>query len=174
VVIRYEDPRPNAVAWGSLAVNVLRDRCDIRGVLRLLLAAVHVFCALGSAWLLKVRGRISSVSLPDTRCGRCLSEGEVSLVLRLAEWVVRIGTLRTGRKCFFRSFVLGCVLRKHGIPADLNVGLRGLVGSDSRGRVDGHCWLTLCNSPFAERCDPKGDYPHFLGVARNGIRYWLE
>ena len=77
----------------------------------------------------------------------------------------------TPRKCFFRAFTAGYVLRKKGIDVTLNMGLNHLSEKDHN--VRGHCWLSWQGQPVGEDNDPLVRYDSYLGKGQNGICYWL-
>lgn len=75
---------------------------------------------------------------------------------------------KTSQPCLFRAYVRAVVLRRGGVPVDLNMGLRNM-GGDS---VYGHCWLTLKGAPYCESEAVETSYPVFLGKNERGIQYW--
>ncbi len=134
---------------------------------------VQIFENLIRAWMIKATKRMARVKLPEVQADRQLSNRNLSFVITCADIAVRFGTPRTMRKCFFRAFIMASVLRTQGIPVEMNVGLCGFGDSPGKKRVDGHCWLTFDDHPFAESGEPRKEYPDFVGVAPNGVRYWL-
>lgn len=131
---------------------------------------VQCVVALFVAWGIKLTRSISRVRLPSVREGRGLSEGDIAFVKRCADAFTRYGAARTGRKCFFRAFILASVLRRWGLPLVMNVGM-GNLGPTAR--TEGHCWLTTPDGqPFAEPQDPRERYPFLMGNADYGVRYW--
>jgi hypothetical protein len=134
---------------------------------------VQIFENLIRAWMVKATKKMARVHLPPVQADRQLSKRNLLFVINCADIAVRFGTPRTGRKCFFRAFIMGSVLRKQGMPVTMNVGLCGFGDFPGEQCVDGHCWLTHDDHPFAESRDPREDYPDFVGIAPNGVRYWL-
>jgi hypothetical protein len=108
-------------------------------------------------------------------CGRERREAErsqrdIGRVVRLVDRLQRVMVPRTRHRCFYRSYSRAVVLRKLGIPAVLNVGLRNL-GARTTSRVRGHCWVTLGDEPLFEwRVWEK--YPVLLAETPMGVRYW--
>lgn len=143
--------------FGCLAVAVRRLRLAARALLDL-----------GMAWRLKLGKRVDRVRLPAVREPGRLGVRDVAFAVRWTDRLVALGTSRTGRKCFFRSYVLGSALRRWGVPVVLNVGLRRGPGA---GRAVGHCWLSLGDELFAEPRSTAEEYPCLLG-AGDEIRYW--
>ena len=141
--------------------------------IRRLTLALQIIESLILAWVIKSGRRMARVKLPATPADRSLSERDLLFLINGVDLAVRFGTPWTARKCFFRAFIIASILRKRGQPVEMNVGLSGLHGPLAGKRVDGHCWLTIDNRPFVEPRDPHDEYPDFLGIAPNGVRYWL-
>jgi hypothetical protein len=134
---------------------------------RLLLAALR---ALPAAWRARCTRDLASLRLPPVNPGPGMSDADLAWAARMAGAMARWGAPRLGRRCFFRSCVLATVLRRRGLPARLNVGLRR-IGSDAT--VSGHCWVTLADGPPV--AEPEGvlaAYPQPMGEGANGVRYW--
>lgn len=100
-----------------------------------------------------------------------MSEEEQAFIERWVGFLVR-RVVWSARKCFLRSYVLACLLRRAGRPVVLNVGMHPVNGS---GSVRGHCWLTLYGRPVAEPngYQPDRRFPVLLSEASNGIVYWM-
>lgn len=137
---------------------------------RRLLLVYYALTGLVQAWLIKTGRSMHNIQLFSASGRSKLSEGDISFVIQCANMLVKWGAIRTGRKCFFRAFIMASVLRKWGIPVVMNVGLRNLRTFK---RTDGHCWLTLDGLPFAETNDPEQIYPFEMGSGTNGVRYWV-
>jgi hypothetical protein len=91
-------------------------------------------------------------------------------------WIVRrigrlTGLLAAGSRniCFYRSYAVVSVLRRWGIPLELNIGLGSLEASR---KTEGHCWVTLHGEKFFEHTSPEETYPIEIGRNESGIRYW--
>jgi hypothetical protein len=135
----------------------------------------EVFFCLFRAWIVKLGKDMSRVKLPpvgQSQMGHLTSRG-LAFAVSFTDVVVTHGARWTGRKCFFRAFILAHVLRKRGVPVFMNVGICGLNGHQNGKDIDGHCWLTLNDSPYLEEAGWRGQYPHFLADGLNGIRYWM-
>lgn len=137
---------------------------------RRLVIAFQATIGLAQAWIIKSRKTMANIRLAPPSNSSCLTDPDISFVLGCSDFLVKLGARRTGRKCFFRSFIMASVLRKWGLPVIMNVGLRGLRGAR---RTDGHCWLTLDGKPFGETDNPNRDYPVQLDQGINGVQYWL-
>ncbi|MCP4429683.1 MAG: hypothetical protein GY806_01765 [Gammaproteobacteria bacterium] len=129
----------------------------------------QAFVALLQAWNIKTRSKISYVQFTPSNQLNKLSQTDIDYLAKCADFLVRYGAIRTGRKCFFRAYILGSVLRKWGIPVILNVGLYNLIGDCKR---RGHCWLTLNGHIFADSSTKVDIYKTRLGSGSNGICYW--
>ena len=125
------------------------------------------------AWFIKTRSSLSGMALPllSGRVGG-ISGKRLSCLVERTDQTVRWGARCTGRKCFFRAYILGALLRQQGVPAVMNVGLREPGPGESGRRVDGHCWVSVAGMVLAECRQPELTYPVFLGESRHGIRYW--
>ena len=69
--------------------------------------------------------------------------------------------------CWYRSYPLAVLLRKRGVPVQLNIGLMGL-----NQRTRGHCWLSLDGRVINEPGDLSAAYPEFLGDNGCGTVFW--
>jgi hypothetical protein len=135
-------------------------------------ALMFLQCAQGllMAWTIRIGRTMEKVRLPAGPENNRLSEGDVAFILAATAGLMNIGATRTGRTCFFRSYILAFVLRRWGFPAVINVGLRNLGGDR---RAEGHCWLTTPEGAlFSEPTDPREQYPVFMGDGVPGVRYW--
>lgn len=74
--------------------------------------------------------------------------------------------------CFYRSYPLAVMLRKRGLPVQLNIGLMGLQPQQ---RLRGHCWLSLHGRVINEP-EPfsSAAYPELLGDNGSGVCYWVK
>lgn len=135
--------------------------------------AIEVLWGLFQAWVIKLGNDMSRVKLPPLGNMARLSAQELAFATKFADTAVTHGARWTGRKCFFRAFILACLLRRRGVPVALNVGLCSLHQSHKGKRIDGHCWLTLNDNPYLENATMLDHYPHFLATGLNGVRYWL-
>jgi len=130
---------------------------------------IQAFGALIDAWKIKTRRNLSNVKFSTSGKLKDISNREVEYLIKCTDNLVRFGAIRTGRKCFFRAYILGSVLRKWGIPVIMNVGLFDLAGDCKR---HGHCWLTLNDHLFAEPFVKVERYKTKIGSGDNGICYW--
>lgn len=133
-----------------------------------LLMSCQALNGLFQAWIVRAGKRMSNVRFPAISSRKRLDKVEISFIIWFADMLVKVGAARTGRKCFFRAFILGSVLRKWGVPVAMNIGLCNLKSSKAKG----HCWLTLNGAPFAEKDDPKEKFPFQIGSGSNGVHYW--
>jgi hypothetical protein len=138
-----------------------------------LFVTFEVLYCLFRAWVIKLGKDMSRVNLPPVGQNSRLSSRGLAFTLNITDAVVIHGARWTGRKCFFRTFILAHVLRRRGVPVSMNVGLCGLNGNRNGGSINGHCWLTLNDKPYLEDVDWRGQYPHLLATGLNGIRYWI-
>lgn len=129
------------------------------------------FCCLFMAWGIKIFNRIQNIKFTDVGYPKKISDKRKEAIVACADFYVKYGTLRTGRKCFFRSYIMGQLLCKEGIPMVMNIGLPSRTNTQ---RSRGHCWLTLDGQPFAETRDPYGMFSVDIGCGNNGIRYWTD
>ncbi len=72
-------------------------------------------------------------------------------------------------RCFYRSFCVASVLRRHGTDARLGFGLRV---SKLRKRLC-HCWVTVDGRAVCESGDPRQTFPIPLGAWDGLVSYWL-
>ena len=112
------------------------------------------------AWCIKACGSRAGVALPPLR-GRPggISRTTLPLLLARTDQAVHWGARWTGRKCFFRAYILGALLRRRGVPAVLNIGLRRPAPEESNRCVDGHCWVSVAGAVLAECGHPELTYP---------------
>ena len=137
---------------------------------RHIIICVQVFTGLIQSWIIKIRKDMRYVQLPSVEVPTQLRDEDVDFVVWCADIMVKIGAIWTGRKCFFRSYIIASVLRSWKIPVIINVGLCNLKVID---KTKGHCWLTLDGKPFKEIEDLKRKYPQKLGCSSNGVCYWV-
>ena len=133
---------------------------------------MQVWLFLAKAGLIKTLGSLSRVELPPVQQGAVLSESMRSFLVSYTDRAIGWGVRWTGRKCFFRAFILGSILRRHGVPISFNIGLGKPLSRSRRGYTDGHCWLTLDGESFYEDTNPHLTYPHFICEGPNGIKFW--
>ena len=129
----------------------------------------QVFVALLQAWDIKTRRDLSYVRFQSPDKFKSITTDDIDYLIKCTDSLVRYGAIRTGRKCFFRAYMLGSVLRKWGLPVTMNVGLIDLGGDCKR---HGHCWLTLNGCLLAESADEVKIYKTELGSRGNDICYW--
>ena len=151
--------------------NAIERRIATRN--NLFFLSFEVCHCLVRAWLIKIGNGLAKVNLPPVGNLPPLSARGFAFALGLSEAAVIHGARWTGRKCFFRAFILAHILRRRGLPVSLNVGLCGLNGRQNGRTIDGHCWLTLDDRPYLEDGDWREKYPDFLATGQNGIRYWI-
>ena len=151
----HDQPNHSAMPMGMTKSRIKIIRQAIAGLVK--------------AWAVKTRKQIPDDPLPLVDEGRSIDDRDISFVIRTSDLLVRFGALRTGRKCFFRSFIIASVLRRWGIPVEINFGLRN-IGQNRR--ETGHCWLTLDGRPYAEKSQVQDLYPIAFGAAPNGVSYW--
>jgi hypothetical protein len=129
--------------------------------------------ALPSAWRARWTKDVAGLRLPPlppVHPDTGLDATRIAWAARMADALARWAPPRMGRRCFVRSYLLAATLRRRGLPAQLNVGLRN-VGTGAS--VSGHCWLTVGNgAPLAEPGEAVAAYPRFMGEGANGVRYW--
>lgn len=116
------------------------------------------------------------------RCRFCLHLPQVSAAAlppagleTILAGINRLTGLVAGKSrhaCFYRSYPLAVVLRKRGVPVQLNIGLMGLQPQQ---RLRGHCWLSLHGTVINEP-EPfsSAAYPELLGDNGFGVCYWVK
>ena len=130
----------------------------------------YSFLAFLKAWVIKTRKKMDAIHIPLHKYKKRLCSKELIYIIEVSDLLVDFGAKRTSRKCFFRSYIMASVLRRMGIPIQINVGLKNLNGFY---RSNGHCWLSLNGFPFAEKNDPIDKYPFKITDSDNGISYWV-
>jgi len=133
------------------------------------LIILQIFIGLIRAWMIKRKRNMSHVSLPEIDNSTQLSDDEISFTIMCTDLFVKFGTFRTGRKCFFRTYIIAIVFRKWSIPVMINVGLCNKKMTD---HTIGHCWLTINDKPFAEIKSPNQIYSSKLYCSDKGVCYW--
>ncbi len=129
--------------------------------------------ALARGLILRIRGPRAALALPSCEGEQIESQRshwDIGCVVRLVDCLQRVIVPRTRHRCFYRSYSRAIVLRKLGVPAVLNIGLRNLDPLPAS-RVRGHCWVTLSDEPLLERKVPE-KYPILLAETPTGVRYW--
>ena len=121
------------------------------------------------AWSIKTRRNMFNVQFSTVDSMKSISTSDISFLINCTDLLVRFGTVRSGRKCFFRAYILGSVLNKWNVPVVMNVGLYDLSGKRKR---RGHCWLTLNEKLFSESHEKTDKYRIPLATGVNGIKYW--
>ena len=148
--------------------------------MRSLLNAIHFSYLLIKGFVLAIicknKKSMACVKLPEVNFAQSLhSTGTrdilVGQAINAADRLTKALVHFTTRKCFFRAFTAGYLLRKNGIAVTLNMGLHHLNKSDRN--VGGHCWLSWQGKPIGECNDPHVRYHRFLGAGKNGVCYWL-
>lgn len=137
---------------------------------RRLRLALWAGAAWARAWQLRLRRRMDRPRLGEVAASRTARPGDVALAVRLADRLAELPGVRTGRKCFVRSYVLATVLRRLGLPAVLNV---GIARSESERGARGHCWLTVGGRVVAERTAAWRAYPRRITERSDGIAFWV-
>ena len=122
------------------------------------------------AWIIKRKKNMGNIQIPLTANTLPLDEKEISFAIRYVHVILKFGAIRTGRRCFFRAYIMAYILRNWGIPVMMNVGLCNLRSSQ---KTIGHCWLTLEGQPFKEIDNPNQKFPFKMLCAANGIYYWV-
>ncbi len=91
-------------------------------------------------------------------------------LLRQVDRFVRALVFWTGsRRCFYRSFAAAVLLRRRGVAAGIDFGLR-IVESRRR---QCHCWVTVGGEPLGEEPDPRVSFPVAAGSWGETVRYWI-
>jgi hypothetical protein len=148
--------------------------------LRSLFSAIHfqyllikgfVLAAISKKRKSMARVKLPAVAFTRTPDGNGADEALVRQAINAADRLTHTLVHFTTRKCFFRAFTAGYLLRKKGIAVTLNMGLHHLDKSDRN--VRGHCWLSWQGNPIGECNDPHVRYHRFLGAGKNGVCYWL-
>lgn len=126
--------------------------------------------ALARAWFSKdVRGgRIARLPLP-VATHPFPPVALAGTIQSIDRWV-RLLAFRTRHLCFYRTYAIATILRRRGLPLQMNVGLCNL--KDPRG-ANGHCWSTLDGEVIAEEEDPRRLFPLPLGSPRRGVQFWV-
>jgi hypothetical protein len=99
------------------------------------------------------------------------NEPQLKMIVSMVERLIKLLLFWKPGTCFYRSYALAYVLRKRGIPLNLNFGTDNL---DGKSKMHAHCWLTLGGNPFAEETDPQLNYPINMGNYEEEIYYWLS
>ena len=102
---------------------------------RHIIICVQVFTGLIQAWIIKIRNDMRYVQLPSVEVPTQLRDEDVDFVVWCADIMVKIGAIWTGRKCFFRSYIIASVLRSWKIPVIINVGLCNLKVIDKTNSI---------------------------------------
>ena len=71
--------------------------------------------------------------------------------------------------CFYRSFAVASMLRRRGVSARLDFGLR-LAGGRRR---QCHCWVSIQGRSLGEKTDPNRNFPVAVGGRGEAVHYWL-
>ena len=128
-------------------------------------------CALIRAKYIMTMRNIGRMTLPNINPQSPIS---TEIMIVIVQWVkrwVHMFSIRSRHGCYYRSYVLACILREKGIPVSLNIGLRNLR---SREKNRGHCWLTLNGKPVFDPDDQvPGLYCHRLKQGNSDINYWI-
>lgn len=123
----------------------------------------------GRAVLIRDFRRLGMLTLPPVTPPATLPK---TTVKRIAWWIMLIVNIlvfwRWG-KCFYRTYVVACVLRRWNVPLILNIGVNDPFELK---RMRGHCWLTLNNEVFLETCSVEAKYPILTGKLEGQIHYW--
>ena len=82
--------------------------------------------ALIEACRIKLWKRLEGLNLPPVAEKKILDSSDMAFLLRCDDTIIRLIGRWTGRKCFFRSYILAHVMRRSGMDAELNVGMRNL------------------------------------------------
>ncbi|NLZ17785.1 MAG: lasso peptide biosynthesis B2 protein [Desulfobulbaceae bacterium] len=132
--------------------------------------ALQTLLILLQAMLVRKRGG-TALRLPPVATVQASLEEQNKLVAR----VNRLTTLLAGKSrhaCFYRSYPLAVLLRKKGVPVQLNIGLMGLGPHQE---LRGHCWLSAKGKVFNElEAASSLSYPEFLGQGGEGVLYWVN
>ena len=142
----------------------------MRRMYRRLRILIQALKGLIQAWIIKSKKNMSNIRIPLTLSAIQLNERDISFVIWCVHLLLKLGVIRTGRKCFFRAYIMASILRKWGVPVMMNVGLSNLRASK---KTTGHCWLTLDGQPFEEIHNPNQRFPFKMICAANGIHYWV-
>jgi hypothetical protein len=138
-----------------------------RSVLRDTLAALWI-----AWWQARLPGRRPNPGALLPPVGS-LPRPEAPISMRLFQRVNRIVRVavfwKFDKQCFYRSFAAASVLRKRGIPARLNFGLR--LNHHRRQRC--HCWVTIDDQPLDTGTDPRKMFPLWGGQSKEDVHYWL-
>ncbi len=118
-----------------------------------------------------VRRRTASLRLPQV-APTAMATAELETMLTQVNRITGLVAGKSRHACFYRSYPLAVLLRRRGLPVQLNIGLMGL---QPRQRLRGHCWLSLQDSIINEP-EPLSSaaYPDLLGDNGFGVRYWVK
>ncbi|KPA14519.1 hypothetical protein MHK_005267 [Candidatus Magnetomorum sp. HK-1] len=125
--------------------------------------------ALIFAWSIKIRNDISNIHLPKSRFSFPFLNNDCSFVIKTADLLVKTGTGNSGRKCFFRSYIIASILQRFGIDVDINVGLSTLPADK---KIHGHCWVSIQDKVFSESDKLPKLYPYKLYSTPSKVTYW--
>ena len=126
---------------------------------------------IGRAWWQTRILRRSDVAalLPGAAAGAVPACAPEDLWRRVDRIVRRTIFWKGDKYCFYRSFAVAAMLRRRGVPARLDFGLR-LSGGRRR---QCHCWVSVGGRPLCEAADPNRNFPVDVGGRGSDVRYWL-
>ena len=107
-----------------------------------------------------------ALRLPPVASRRVTPEEQAELVRRCNR-LTHLLARASRHFCWYRCYPLAALLRKRGVPAQLNIGLMGL-----NQRTRGHCWLTIGGRVFNEPDGQAAAFPVFLGENGRGLAFW--
>jgi hypothetical protein len=133
---------------------------------------LELIVVLWKAFRLRVLHKGEEFSLPHCDRSRLPTYPNIHRIAAFIDFTLYLLLFWKPGRCFYRSFVLATLLRRRGLPLELNFGLR----QQGRGKwtPQAHCWLTLNGELYREKGDPSESYPVPLGNRCDIIKYWYR
>jgi len=130
---------------------------------------LFAFILLFRAWRIKKSNNLSTIRFSGSfKCAN-LSTDMYEFGVACANNLTRYGTLNSGRKCFFKAYILGGIFNRLSLPVIINIGLK--INSRMKSCI-GHCWLSINDEMIEEGDDFAKVYLYKLCDGDVGIKYW--
>jgi len=111
------------------------------------------------------------IVLAPVAIDQTLSPEKINKIVSFINHVVWILMLWKPGRCFYRSYVIANILRKKGVPLQINFGCENYL--ERTGKAKAHSWLTLQGLPFAEKGNPSVRFPIRISVPDSDVNFWL-
>jgi hypothetical protein len=99
-----------------------------------------------------------------------LQKKDIEKEVRRIFCIVNMFVFWRWRKCFYRAYIAGFILRQAKVPLIFNIGIPDPFTTK---RIRGHCWLTLDGELVHEPASTQLKYPELIGQVPNQINYWV-